>query len=65
MQIGNARNGDAGDAIGNGARRSCGDRNDTSVGDRDADIAGPAGGQQRMIEKELASQSLVSRPCRR
>jgi hypothetical protein len=60
MQIGNARNGDAGDAIGGGARHSCGDRSDASVGDRDADIAGPTGGQQRVIEKQLASQILVS-----
>jgi hypothetical protein len=56
MQIGNTRNGDAGDVVGGRARRAFGDRSDIPVGDRDADIAGPAGGQQRVIEKQLASQ---------
>jgi hypothetical protein len=65
MQVGNARNGDAGDAVGGGRRRSCRDRRDASVGDRDADIAGPSGREQRMIEKQLASQIVFSAGFRR
>jgi hypothetical protein len=59
MQVGKAWNGDAGDAMRTAAHAFRG-RNDDAVVDRNADVAGPSGRQQSMIEKELASQLSLS-----
>ena len=59
-RLGRPGNGDAADALGAVARRACRDRNDGAVVDADANVVRPAGRQQRMIEKQLASQGAFS-----
>ena len=63
VQVGQAGNGDAGNAISPGTRRALRDGDGGAVGDRDADVARPSGRQQSLVEKELALQ--IRSPPRR
>jgi imidazolonepropionase len=63
MEVGKTGNGDAGDVISAGAGRAFGDRGDSAVGDGYPNVARPAGWQQSVIKKELASQIALSTPA--
>ena len=55
VQVGQARHGDTGEVLGAVARGAVGDRHDGAVSDREAHVARPAGGQQHMVEEQLAA----------
>ena len=63
MDVGKTGNGDAGNVTSAGAGRAFRDRGDSAVGHSDPNVVRPAGWQQSMIKKELASQIAFPSPA--
>jgi hypothetical protein len=60
MEVGKARNCDAGDMVGPGGSAASGDRDNDPIDHRNPNVPGPAGRQESVIEKELAPQIAFS-----
>jgi hypothetical protein len=60
MEVGKARNRDAGDMVGPGRSAALGDRDNDPIDHRNPNVSRPAGRQESVIEKELAPQIAFS-----